>query len=52
MIFYAIAALAQLVEHALHKRTVVGSIPTGDSLACGMVVIDVIIGRGGSERVT
>ena len=26
---YAIASLAQLVEHALRKRMVVGSIPTG-----------------------
>ena len=30
---YAIAALAQLAEHALRKRTVVGSIPTGGSCA-------------------
>ena len=27
--FFTIASLAQLVEHALRKRTVVGSIPTG-----------------------
>ena len=26
-----IASIAQLVEHALRKRTVVGSIPTGGS---------------------
>ena len=28
------ASLAQLVEHALRKRMVVGSIPTGGSLSC------------------
>ena len=27
----AMASIAQLVEHALRKRTVVGSIPTGGS---------------------
>ena len=31
------ASLAQLAEHALRKRTVVGSIPTGGSLHRGFV---------------
>ena len=30
----AFASIAQLVEHALRKRTVVGSIPTGGFLFC------------------
>ena len=34
-----IAAVAQVVEHALRKRTVVGSIPTGGRLAWGVVMI-------------
>ena len=29
----SVASLAQLVEHALRKRMVVGSIPTGGSIA-------------------
>ena len=29
LVCYAIASIAQLAEHALRKRTVVGSIPTG-----------------------
>ena len=31
------ASIAQLAEHALRKRTVVGSIPTGGSLPEGFV---------------
>ena len=34
----ASAAVAQLVEHALRKHTVVGSIPAGGCLVWGMVV--------------
>ena len=34
-----IAAVAQVVEHALRKRTVVGSIPTGGRLAWGVMMI-------------
>ena len=38
----SIAALAQLAEHALRKRTVVGSIPTGGCLVWGMVSIQTV----------
>ena len=38
MVLPTSASLAQLAEHALRKRTVVGSIPTGGSLHRGFVI--------------
>ncbi len=42
-----VASLAQLAEHALRKRMVVGLIPTGGFYLCRCVVTDALNEQGG-----